>query len=250
MSTIRTDAEGFVIINQAGTHSSQVNRSERQQLPNGIANVPKTLETFYKGQPEALGATQIFVGVLFILFGVSLSVYCNKACSHIYIIKYTGVLFWSGLAYIVSGSLSVAASVKPTVEKVRCSLVANIISSILSAVAITLFTWYFLLYSGYNRKYCVQYSPGRECEGVFAPKGFIIGISAVQLIFVLLMFAITISTAVFASRTICRTSFQEMTVVIYQTQPATTDTTDAEAFTPIPRSSDGISEIQEGFEQQ
>ncbi|XP_075046055.1 membrane-spanning 4-domains subfamily A member 4A-like isoform X2 [Mixophyes fleayi] len=132
------------------------------------------------------------------------------------------VTFYRGepeaLGYIISGSLSVAASVKPTLGKVRSSLVLNIISSVVAGMAIILIgiclpsSYYF-----YYTVYCAYYKPSEDCEGYFDKQVFLMGVATLLFLLSVLIFTINISTSVFACRTVCRSSYSEMSVVIYQT---------------------------------
>ncbi|KAM4709673.1 membrane-spanning 4-domains subfamily A member 4A-like [Discoglossus pictus] len=135
---------------------------------------------------------------------------------------YTGLLFWSGLMYIISGSLSVAAAYKPTIGKMRSSLVLNILSSVAAAVGIILFIINYtglrhVYYYKENNLYCSVYGPNQTCEGIFNPETVFLGMTLLMFFFTILEFCISISTSVFGCKTICRTSFNEVYVVIYQT---------------------------------
>ncbi|KAM3921681.1 uncharacterized protein RB166_011097 isoform 2-T2 [Leptodactylus fuscus] len=125
------------------------------------------------------------------------------------------------LGFIISGSLSVAASVKPTVGKVTSSLVMNIFCSLAAACGIIIAgidvgsrLFYIISWSG---SYCAHYKKNIPCIGAFTPLPAYRGITSFFLMLFILMFCIAISLCVFACKTVCRTSFEETTVVIYQT---------------------------------
>ncbi|XP_035380839.1 membrane-spanning 4-domains subfamily A member 8-like [Electrophorus electricus] len=88
---------------------------------------------FLKGEPKALGTIQIMIGLMTILFGIVI-------VHHFTFILYTGITFWGSLFYIVSGSLTVAASNKPHRCVVISSLVLNVISAVSAGIAVTLFS--------------------------------------------------------------------------------------------------------------
>ncbi|CAN2390881.1 Membrane-spanning 4-domains subfamily A member 4A-like, partial [Pristimantis euphronides] len=64
--------------------------------------------------------------------------------------------------------------------------------------------------------YCAHYYSDPQCLGVFTPLAVNRGVISYVLLLFILIFCVTISTSVFACRTVCRTAFQETTVVIYQ----------------------------------
>ncbi|XP_075046053.1 membrane-spanning 4-domains subfamily A member 4A-like isoform X1 [Mixophyes fleayi] len=218
MSAAAPEAGSVVIISQLQPQRHQATGPEEGLTSNAAAPLPKPLVTFYRGEPEALGVTQIFVGIIIFTLGLAVSI--NRAYS-VHMIDFmisTGVLFWSSIMYIISGSLSVAASVKPTLGKVRSSLVLNIISSVVAGMAIILIgiclpsSYYF-----YYTVYCAYYKPSEDCEGYFDKQVFLMGVATLLFLLSVLIFTINISTSVFACRTVCRSSYSEMSVVIYQT---------------------------------
>ncbi|XP_072282189.1 membrane-spanning 4-domains subfamily A member 4A-like [Pyxicephalus adspersus] len=245
MSTINPNDENFVTILQAGQHSIQAKTIEGQPVPEHLANVPKPILTFYRGQPQALGATQIFVGVLSLLLGISLTAACTYDCHSLLLVIYSGVMFWSGISYIICGSLSVAASANPTIGKVISSLILNIISSLFGVAAIFLFGFNYI-FLGSGDLFCVTYEWNSKCEGYFHLNVLVGGVVTMQLLFVFLMFCISMSTSVFACKTLCRNSFQGESVVIYQTIPVPTDPNTTKDFPSVPESYDATLMPQEG----
>ncbi|XP_075046047.1 membrane-spanning 4-domains subfamily A member 4A-like isoform X2 [Mixophyes fleayi] len=222
MSAAASDVGSVVIISQLQPQRHQSTTSEEGLTSNAAAPLPKPLVAFYRGEPEALGVTQIFVGITVIAFGFALT--AAWSLNH-YIRDYliiTGVLFWSGIMYIISGSLSVAAATKPTLGKVRSSLVLNIISSVAAGIAILLIgiclpSDYTYDYYQISNVYCAYYKPSEDCEGHYDRKAFFAGIVTLLLILNVLIFTINVSTSVFACRTVCRSSYSDMSLVIYQT---------------------------------
>ncbi|KAM3921680.1 membrane-spanning 4-domains subfamily A member 4A-like isoform 1-T1 [Leptodactylus fuscus] len=218
MSTTTVPHAGdFVII-------SQVRQSGKQNEPEPISGVParmpKALAAFYRGEPEVLGTTQIFTGFLLISIGIALTV-ADSAILSLTVQSLSGISVWSAILFIISGSLSVAASVKPTVGKVTSSLVMNIFCSLAAACGIIIAgidvgsrLFYIISWSG---SYCAHYKKNIPCIGAFTPLPAYRGITSFFLMLFILMFCIAISLCVFACKTVCRTSFEETTVVIYQT---------------------------------
>ncbi|XP_075696876.1 membrane-spanning 4-domains subfamily A member 4A-like isoform X2 [Rhinoderma darwinii] len=164
MSPVVPEAGGFVVISQIRPQNEQENGPEEEHSCNAQANLPKPLVAFYRGEPEVLGTTLLFSGIILLSIGIFMAGAIDYRMNYVGIVLISSIPIWSGILYIISGSLSVAASVKPTVGK-----------------------------------------------------AIYIGLILFILILFMLMFCITISTSVFACRTVCRSSFQELNVVIYQT---------------------------------
>ncbi|KAG8548367.1 hypothetical protein GDO81_025659 [Engystomops pustulosus] len=221
MSSMVQDAGGFVVISEVRPQNDQGKGPEEGWSCNAPAALPKPLVAFYRGEPEVLGTTQIFSGILLISIGIAItSVFTTNFVG---ILIVSGILLWSGILFIISGSLSVAASVKPTTGKVKSSLVMNIFCSLASACGIILtaldISLVGVIYSPamLTRSYCAYHKPDMQCRGDFTPLTFYYGVLSFILLLFMLIFCIAISTSVFACKTVCRTSFHEMTVVIYQT---------------------------------
>ncbi|XP_040284744.1 membrane-spanning 4-domains subfamily A member 4A-like isoform X1 [Bufo bufo] len=234
MSTPTTDEGSFVILSQAKPQNDQVNESEDGQSHNVQVSIPKPIVTFYHGEPEVLGAIQIFVGLISISFGIIFSILCEPKCPYIQNIIFTRVLLWSGALYVVSGSLSLATSIKPTIFKVKSSLVMTMISIAAASFAILMMTTIFPspLYFPSSEWYCAYYKPNTECVGIFNPQVCLAGIIILLFLLTILIFCITISTSVFACRTVCRSSYNEMSVVIYQSTSLNAPVTATAALSP------------------
>ncbi|XP_040284779.1 membrane-spanning 4-domains subfamily A member 4A-like isoform X2 [Bufo bufo] len=148
------------------------------------------------------------------------------------------VTFYHGepevLGYVVSGSLSLATSIKPTIFKVKSSLVMTMISIAAASFAILMMTTIFPspLYFPSSEWYCAYYKPNTECVGIFNPQVCLAGIIILLFLLTILIFCITISTSVFACRTVCRSSYNEMSVVIYQSTSLNAPVTATAALSP------------------
>ncbi|XP_077310852.1 membrane-spanning 4-domains subfamily A member 4D-like [Lithobates pipiens] len=107
---------------------------------NGPLSAPPPKPTFHliflKGQPKALGISQILMAYLQIVFGIVLvftdSVYLQSIAVQI------AIIFWAAVAYIFSGSLCIAAENSESRCLVGTSLALNIISAVISAVEIVI----------------------------------------------------------------------------------------------------------------
>ncbi|MEE6483491.1 hypothetical protein FKM82_013568 [Ascaphus truei] len=117
MSSAPSDPGSFVIITQVRPQTKPGDATVEGQNENVQATMPKSLTRFYRGEPEALGVTQIFSGIVEIVLGVVLTVACRESCYQLHALTVPGVPLWSGIAYIISGAISLAASIKPTLGK-------------------------------------------------------------------------------------------------------------------------------------
>ncbi|XP_053308385.1 uncharacterized protein LOC128470518 [Spea bombifrons] len=220
MSSSTSDAGGFVVISKINPNSNT--QDAQAQAGNPSTTTPKPVVKFLKGEPEALGVTSIFTGILHIAIGIAFAIGCLNFCNYFQsFIVTSGVPFWTGIMYIISGSLSVAAANKPTPGKVISSLVLHIITTFVSAVGIIMYSIFIAsvkTFSIYSRGlYCAFHETSGTCEGSFNPMVVLAGMVSLLLIFTVLNFCIMISTFVFGCKTVCRTSFSETTVIIYQT---------------------------------
>lgn len=85
------------------------------------------METFLTGEPKALGTVQILIGLIHLGFGSVLLMVRRGHVGMLFI--ESGVPFWGGACFILSGSLSVAAEKSHTSCLVRSSLGTNILSA-------------------------------------------------------------------------------------------------------------------------
>ncbi|XP_075695634.1 membrane-spanning 4-domains subfamily A member 4A-like [Rhinoderma darwinii] len=215
--------ENVVIMQHVIPQNNPPIESQEEQSKYVPADMPKPLVKFFQGEPEVLGVTQLSIGINHIFFGIIFTIISYETrIFFLQILVDTGVVFWSGILYIISGSLSIAASYKPTVGKVNASLTLNIISCIAAGISVILFAAFlsniprFGSYY-YNNNYCAYYKQSQICEGDFMPQVCLRGIGATLLLFTALQICIALSTAIFGCKTVCRTSYSDMNVVIYHT---------------------------------
>ncbi|XP_055469781.1 membrane-spanning 4-domains subfamily A member 4D-like [Psammomys obesus] len=92
------------------------------------------MEEFLKGEPKVLGAVQIMIALINLSIGIiMISIPFDHREPAISLILATPA--WGPLMFIISGSLSISAAVKPTKRLVTISLVFNTISAVLAAAA-------------------------------------------------------------------------------------------------------------------
>ncbi|XP_026541035.1 membrane-spanning 4-domains subfamily A member 4A-like [Notechis scutatus] len=175
-------------------------------------DLPVPLKKFYQGEPLALGITQIFIGIIGIIFGILLNVMEDHVFAYIQIM----IPYWSGILYIISGSLAVAAARNPKIPLVQGTLAMNVISAITAGIGI-IFLSFTITFSKYHFMY-LCYRSGNESEETSCHDTIHIteGILAVLIVFTTLEFCIGISLASFGCKMLCRDAFTETVVVIYQ----------------------------------
>ncbi|XP_060113629.1 membrane-spanning 4-domains subfamily A member 15-like [Heteronotia binoei] len=94
------------------------------------------LKTFYKGEPLALGITQILIGVQVLAFGIM-----NNFLEGSYRPPYTllKIPCWTGALFIISGSLAVAAAKKPRISLVKGMLGVNVVTAVAAGIGLLFF---------------------------------------------------------------------------------------------------------------
>ncbi|XP_030046137.1 membrane-spanning 4-domains subfamily A member 4A isoform X2 [Microcaecilia unicolor] len=213
-------ANGVVVLTQVIPPNSPVVQVGPSVVPNTLCQVPEVLRKFFKGEPKALGVTQILIGFVqiiltIILLSVPIPFYSISAI--------VGVPIWGGVLFIISGSLSVAAKNRANTCLVKGSMVMNILSSIAALVGIILLSFdqsytYYRYYSdcdynlhgyyggSYDNYNCQMF---RNALGV-ATKG----IEGVLLVLMILELCISISTSAFGCNAVCCSSNSNMQSLI------------------------------------
>ncbi|KAK6477924.1 membrane-spanning 4-domains subfamily A member 4A-like isoform X2 [Huso huso] len=129
MASHVTTAGEFVIV----THKYPLS-SAGQATPGTVASqLPGPLQTFLRGQPKTLGVVQIIIGIVSLLFG---PVLMNADTVEGII----GLPFWTGVWYIISGSLAVAADNTHRRGLVKACLGMNVVSSVFAGVGSILYS--------------------------------------------------------------------------------------------------------------
>lgn len=187
--------------------------------PESPKELPGPVKKFYKGEPLALGITQILIGIIGMAFGVLLTI----TDDHIYYVNYLSgkMPIWTGVLYIISGSLSVAASRNPKASLVKGMLGMNVVSAVISGFGILFLC---VAVDGFGPMTamdgCTDYNTSELnllCyETIVIPYNIGTGVLAIMLLFTILEFCISISSAAFGCKTICRDSYTETVVVVYQ----------------------------------
>ncbi|KAK6477926.1 membrane-spanning 4-domains subfamily A member 15-like isoform X1 [Huso huso] len=178
MASHVTTAGGFVIV----THKYPLS-SAGQAAPGTVASqLPGPMQTFLRGQPKTLGVVQIIIGIVSLLFG---PVLMNADTAEGII----GLPFWTGVWYIISGSLAVAAENTPRRDLVKACLGMNIVSSVFAGVGSIL--------------YLIRVSVV-PFQMVYFNTSLYVGILAVLLVLNILEMCIAIATSAFGCKSECR----------------------------------------------
>nr|XP_005998395.1 PREDICTED: membrane-spanning 4-domains subfamily A member 4A-like isoform X2 [Latimeria chalumnae] len=152
-STVST-AGGMVVISQVIPQGDLANiQATAASVANSNFRVTEHLQKFLKGEPKALGATQIMTGIITIILGIIRLK--APSCSVLVMLM---APFWSGISFIISGSLSVASANKPKVTLVKATLGMNIISAVFAGITIILYS----IDLAFEWRYC-RYNYGYVC---------------------------------------------------------------------------------------
>ncbi|XP_063167909.1 membrane-spanning 4-domains subfamily A member 15-like [Candoia aspera] len=119
-------------------------------LPSSLeADLPRPLKKFYRGEPLALGITQIFTGITGIVFGLLIHLIDDFWLPY----NIIRIAYWSGILYIISGSLAVAAARNPKMSLVQGMLAMNVISAVTAGIGIICLPLSFEFFRYYRSSY-------------------------------------------------------------------------------------------------
>ncbi|KAJ6650240.1 hypothetical protein lerEdw1_013475 [Lerista edwardsae] len=170
--------------------------------PENPKEMPPLLKKFYKGEPLALGVTQVLTGLIGIAFGAVLNLAYDHKFRFFYIIALAP--HWTGA--LLKGVVSM-----------------NVLSAVAASVGILLVSLSLLSDRRYAVQRCSNYGQREldpQCyEAQVIPHDVTVGIMSVLLLFTLLAFCISISNAFFGSKLLCQDTSSKMIVVVYQHTP-------------------------------
>ncbi|KAK1151555.1 membrane-spanning 4-domains subfamily A member 4D-like isoform X1 [Acipenser oxyrinchus oxyrinchus] len=220
MSTSVSTANGMVVVTQIypqGTENTAPAPAADQRChvvpSSALCQLSEKLKRFLKGEPRPLGTVQILIGVISIMFGGVLSV------TPFSISAATGTPYWTGVLYIISGSLCVAADRTPKASLIKAALGMNVVSSVAAGIAICFYCVDLPFYYGtsvcsYPSSQSRDHYYGYRCEAiVLAAQRTTTGIKSVLLIFSLLQFCVSVSMAAFACKAACHNTYTPVIVV-------------------------------------
>uniref|UniRef100_A0A8C5QMY9 Uncharacterized protein n=1 Tax=Leptobrachium leishanense TaxID=445787 RepID=A0A8C5QMY9_9ANUR len=100
------------------------------------SRIEESYKILNKGQPKALGTTQLVLTLLHISLGTLGTFFLYSEFS---ISTYSAICFWGALFYIISGSLSIAVENNPYHSLINGFQAMNILSSVVSLFALAIF---------------------------------------------------------------------------------------------------------------
>lgn len=151
--------------------------------------------TFLKGEPKVLGVVQVMIALINLSLGII--ILTNPLHRpHISVILMAPI--WGPIMFIISGSLSIAAGVKPTKSLIIASLSLNTISSVLAATASIM---------GVVSVVVGSYAPLSDYYTITN------GLDALMLILNLLEFCIAVSVSAFGCRASCCNSSEVLVML-------------------------------------
>ncbi|XP_075763616.1 membrane-spanning 4-domains subfamily A member 4A-like isoform X2 [Pelodiscus sinensis] len=162
------------------------------QHPSSASSAPpRPLRKFFQGEPLALGITQILTGIVQVAFGTILIL----ADNHYLFAIQVGTPLWTGM--LMKGMLAM-----------------NILSAIMAGVGIILSSLSLVFHAYRSCSWTEHYtSRAPACQ---VPLDTVFGVAMILLIFTILEFCVSISSATFGCKTLCRDSYSDTSVVIYQ----------------------------------
>ncbi|XP_031315381.2 membrane-spanning 4-domains subfamily A member 12 [Camelus dromedarius] len=171
-----------------------------------------TRATNFKEEAKTIGAIQIIIGSMHIGFGIILglmNVTYRNVLGFASLSFISGYPFWGGLSFIITGALCISACKQLSPSLIKSSLGMNIVSSVFVFIGLIL----LLVDVSINGQ------PNQDYWAVLAGKG----ISAMLIIFSILEFCLTCTTAYYASQAIINTNGAVLVVPnVYTNSPLTT----------------------------
>ncbi|XP_078420483.1 membrane-spanning 4-domains subfamily A member 4D-like [Cetorhinus maximus] len=165
------------------------------------------VQAMLKGKLKALGITEIVTGIIAIIIGIiEISITSDQYVNNFSII--IGTPWWTGILFIIAGSLAVAVEKEPTHGLISGCLSMNIISAIscLSAIII----------------YSINLAMPAYCYNSFSCQtGGLVTCLAILLLLTLLNAAISISVSSFNCKAMnCCSATPVPVVIVYNTTSA------------------------------
>ncbi|XP_051778431.1 membrane-spanning 4-domains subfamily A member 15-like [Erpetoichthys calabaricus] len=199
ISTTATDVNGVLVITQVSPQNNFACYAG-SPVSSNLLRMQQSLKAFLKGEPKALGAVQIMIAVLSISFGALLGLTGSMAFLG-------GIPFWPSILYIISGSLSVAATKKPTPCLMKGALSMNIISAIFTILGICMYSLDIPFYYG------ILACDDSNCAPALI-QSVANGIKSILLLFSILEFCIAFSLSIYGCKAVCQ--IKDTPVVIIQ----------------------------------
>uniref|UniRef100_W5MR96 Uncharacterized protein n=1 Tax=Lepisosteus oculatus TaxID=7918 RepID=W5MR96_LEPOC len=105
--------------------------------PTSLSQDSAELKKHLRGEPKALGTAQIMIGIFSVLLGIILSHNDPVLASE------TGIAYWGGLLYIISGALCVAGENTLRMSVIKAAVGMHVISLVIAIVATAIYSLSF-----------------------------------------------------------------------------------------------------------
>lgn len=193
--------DGSIQLQNAGISTTPAPPPVKKTTPIPVKMDDMTV-AFMRGQPHALGVVQIMIGLLCILFGLT-AVYSWA------MIAYSP--FALGAAFVVSGSVALAAGRRTSISLVWGSLVSNVISVLIGLAGVA-YTCWLLAECSPSYRFCDRQSfiefkdiedLRRRCSQNFYMLDVVLyGLLGLFLVLLVLQTCVTIVVCVFSGKAI------------------------------------------------
>ncbi|XP_005408134.1 PREDICTED: membrane-spanning 4-domains subfamily A member 4A-like [Chinchilla lanigera] len=153
---------------------------------------------FLRGKPKVLGSVQIVIALMNFSFGMIMSALVPSFSPHPIVFNMVYSL-WGPMAFIISGSMSIAAGTRTARGLVNSSLGLNITSSVLAAAGIVI-SAVSITFLSFEYRLCNRDQTEDNCSLVMP---ILLGLESVVLILSVLEFSIAMSLSVFGCKLTC-----------------------------------------------
>ncbi|XP_066574746.1 transmembrane protein 176 [Amia ocellicauda] len=148
-------------------------------------------ESLEKGEPKALGLSEVMVGVLVISYGLPL------LSSQLTEVMTFGVPWWSGLMFIAAGAVAIVTEKHATLYYVRVCMIVSAVTVIVCLVAVVI---YFVDLFSHLEPECKTQHYEDQCKKEQYATALSRGVKACLLVFTVLQLALSSCLTLFLHR--------------------------------------------------
>ncbi|XP_066577708.1 membrane-spanning 4-domains subfamily A member 4D isoform X2 [Amia ocellicauda] len=213
MSSSVTTADGLVINTNVypqgqGAFVSNAPQSQSTAAGGSQSQHSRGVKTFLKGEPKAMGAAQIMIGLFSVFTGLI------AALSIEYRVVLLTVLCWCAISYLFSGAVCVHAERAPRLSVVKAALALNIFSAVSAVISVIVFCFQFE--SEYpNCTYGDPIYDYYECRGMQSQRNILNGLVGLMIALSALELCIAVTASAFG----CQAIFQDKPLAMVVQQP-------------------------------
>lgn len=211
MTQVIPKDDGSIRLQNAGSSTTPAPPPVKKTTPTPVKMDDMTV-AFMRGQPHALGVVQIMIGLLCILFGLT-AVYSWAMMAY--------SPFALGAAFVVSGSVALAAGRRTSISLVWGSLVSNVISVLIGLAGVA-YTCWLLAECPPSYRFCDRQSfiEFEDVEGLrmrcsqnfYTLNVVLYGLLGLFLVLLVLQTCVTIVVCVFSGKAIRRRTPSSLSV--------------------------------------